>query len=65
LQLPFFIEIDPQGRSQRARGPLGALSVWLALGRRVVVYLTTQTTSFSDRFATFSGKCGSQPSRME
>ncbi len=44
---PFLTEIDPRGGIKGSRDPLGIMSMWSRLGRRVVGNLTTVSTSVS------------------
>jgi hypothetical protein len=48
LQGPFLTEIDSRARIKGSRDPLGAQTVWTALGRRVVGNLTTVSSSVRD-----------------
>ena len=41
----FFTLEDPNAKIKGSRDPLGAQSIWMAFGRRVVTNLTTQTNS--------------------
>lgn len=43
--MPFLTELDPRATVTSSRDPLGLQPIWLALGRRAVVNLTTITTS--------------------
>lgn len=48
LHGPFLTEIDSRARIKGSRDPLGAQTVWTALGRRVVGNLTTVSASVRD-----------------
>ena len=43
--MPFLTEEDPNAKIRGARDPLGVVPIWSLLGRRLVLNLTTATTS--------------------
>jgi hypothetical protein len=48
LRGPFLTDLDPRAEVKGSIDPLGAMSIWTRLGRRVVGNLTTVTTSIKD-----------------
>ena len=57
ITTPFLTEVDSRAQVKGSRDPLGVMMLWSHFGRRVVVNLTTVSTSLRDFTVRIVGQC--------